>query len=72
MGYLIPFLSSFSVLVQSTHNNAGQSRYGPGSDAMHGSARKRGLIAIFAIDLLSGSHMNTQIDHIPPNKRRAR
>ena len=39
-------------------NNAEQSRQGPGRDAIHGSARKRGLIAIFAIDLVLGSHMN--------------
>ena len=39
-------------------NNAEQSRQGPGRNAIHGSARKRGLIAIFAIDLVLGSHMN--------------
>ena len=39
-------------------NNAEQSRQGPSRDAIHGSARKRGLIAIFAIDLVLGSHMN--------------
>ena len=39
-------------------NNAEHSRPGPGSDAMHGSARKRCVIAIFAIDLVLGSHMH--------------
>jgi hypothetical protein len=38
-------------------NNAEQSRQGPGRDAIHGSARKGGLIAIFAIDLVLGSHV---------------
>jgi len=40
------------------NNITEQSRPGPGRDAIHGSARKGGLIAIFAIDLVLGSHMN--------------